>query len=79
MQLGLLGVQDLPPRRVRGLPSPAPGIDRFDVVLTGPDGDVRVTVESRLSEAAHRLTCAAVNPGHWRTWHALSLQVTAPT
>jgi hypothetical protein len=78
-ELGLLGVQDLAPRRVRAVPAPAPGIERFDVVLTGPDGDVLVTVESRLSLEAHRLTCAAPNPGHWRTWHPLALQVAAPT
>jgi hypothetical protein len=78
-ELGLLGVQDLAPRRVRAVPAPAPGIERFDVVLTGPDGDVLVTVESRLSLEAHRLTCAAPNPGHWRTWHPLGLQVAAPT
>ncbi|WP_440347916.1 sucrase ferredoxin [Modestobacter versicolor] len=77
-ELGLLGVHDLPPRRVRALPAPAPGTDRFDVTLAAPDGDVTVTVESRLSAAAHRLTCAAPNPGHWRTWHPLALQVAAP-
>src|SRR4051794_36188617 len=77
-ELGLLGVQDLAPRRVRAVPAPAPGIERFDVVLAGPDGDVLVTVESRLSIEAHRLTCAAPNPGHWRTWHPLALQVAAP-
>jgi hypothetical protein len=78
-ELGLLGVHDLPLRRVRGLPSPAPGVERFDVVLTGPDGDVLVTVESRLSAEAHRLTCAATQPGHWRTWHPLALRVAGPT
>jgi Sucrase/ferredoxin-like len=77
-ELGLLGVQDLAPRRVRAVPAPAPGIERFDVVLTGPDGDVLVTVESRLSIEAHRLTCAAPNPGHWRTWHPLALEAAAP-
>ncbi|MBB3675634.1 sucrase ferredoxin [Modestobacter versicolor] len=77
-ELGLLGVHDLPPRRVRALPAPAPGIDRFDVTLAGPAGDVLVTLESRLSTSAHRLTCAAPNPGHWRTWHPLALQVAAP-
>jgi hypothetical protein len=76
-QLGLLGVDDLTPRRVRGLPSPAPGVDRFAVVLAGPDGDVVVTVESRLSPLAERLTCSAALPGHWRTWHPLSLQAAA--
>jgi hypothetical protein len=76
-ELGLLGVHDLPPRRVRALPSPAPGVERFEVVLADPDGDVLVTVESRLSAEAHRLTCAAAAPGHWRTWHLLDLRVSA--
>lgn len=73
-ELGLLGVTDLSPRRVRGLPAPAPGIEQFEVTLAGPDGDVVVTVESRLSTESHRLTCAAPQPGHWRTWHPLSLR-----
>jgi hypothetical protein len=77
-ELGLLGVSDLPVRRVRALPAPAPGVDRFDVVLTGPDGDVVVTVESRLSDTAVRLTCSAALPGHWRSWHLLALRVVAP-
>jgi hypothetical protein len=76
-ELGLLGVHDLAPRQVRALPAPAPGVERFDVVLTGPDGDVAVTVESRLSAESHRLTCAAPQPGHWRTWHPIALRVTA--
>jgi hypothetical protein len=76
-ELGLLGVPDLAPRRVHALPAPAPGIERFDVVLTGPDGDVLVTVESRLSAEAARLTCSAAQPGHWRTWHLLGLRVSA--
>ncbi len=78
-ELGLLGILELPPRQVRALPSPAPGIERFDVVLAGPDGGITVTVESRLSAEAHRLTCAAPHPGHWRTWHPLSLRVAAPS
>jgi hypothetical protein len=76
-ELGLLGVHDLLPRRVRELPASAPGVEHFEVALAGPDGDVLVTVESRLSTEAHRLTCAAPNPGHWRTWHPLALQVSA--
>lgn len=72
-ELGLLGVGDLAPLRVRALPAPAPGIERFDVTLAGPDGAVQVTVESRLSTGSHRLTCAAAAPGHWRTWHPLAL------
>jgi hypothetical protein len=78
LELGLVGVHDLVPRRVRAIADPAPGIERFDVVLAGPDSDVVVTVESRLSTQAHRLTCAAPNAGHWRTWHPLDLQVVAP-
>jgi len=73
-ELGLLGVDDLAPRRVQALAAPAPGIDRYEVVLAGPDGDLLVTVESRLSPQAQRLTCAAPNPGHWRSWHPLSVQ-----
>jgi len=76
-ELGLLGVTDLPPRRVRAVVAPAPGIERFEVTLVGPDGDVVVAVESRLSTESHRLTCAAPNPGHWRTWHPLSLRAAA--
>jgi hypothetical protein len=77
-QLGLLGVHDLRARRVHAMSAPAAGIERFDVVLAGPDGDVLVTVESRLSAEAHRLTCTAAQPGHWRTWHPLALRVVAP-
>jgi hypothetical protein len=73
-ELGLLGVHDLPPRRVRAVDTPTPGIERFEVTLAGPAGDVVVGVESRLSTESHRLTCAAPNPGHWRTWHPLSLR-----
>ena len=76
-ELGLLGVADLRPRGVRALPPPTPGVDRFEVTLAGPDGDVLVTVESRLSTEAHRLTCSAALPGHWRTWHPLSLRAVA--
>jgi hypothetical protein len=78
LELGLLGVHDLTPRRVQALPSPAPGVDRYDVVLAGPDGDVLVSVESRLSDRAQRLTCAAAAPGHWRSWHSLALRLVAP-
>ncbi|GAB3351616.1 sucrase ferredoxin [Modestobacter lapidis] len=77
-ELGLLGVGDLVPRAVRSLPSPAPGAERWSVTLAGPAGDVVVTVESRVSAEAHRLTCGALQPGHWRTWHPLDLRVVAP-
>jgi hypothetical protein len=62
---------------VRTLESADAGVECFEVTLAGPDGDVVVTLESRLSDVAQRLTCAAVRPGRWRTWHPLSLQVTA--
>jgi hypothetical protein len=77
-QLGLLAVGDLPPRRVRTLPAPAPGVERWAVTLAGPDGDVVVTVDSRLSEHASHLTCAAAQPGRWRTWHPLELRMAQP-
>ena len=78
-ELGLLGVGDLVPRGVRALPAPAAvGAERWSVTLAGPAGDVVVTVESRVSAEAHRLTCTALQPGHWRTWHPLDLRVVAP-
>jgi hypothetical protein len=77
-QLGLLGIGDLRPRGVRTLPAPASGVERWAVTLAGPDGDVVVTVESRLSEQASQLTCAATQPGRWRTWHSLDLRVAEP-
>ncbi|MCW2698241.1 MAG: Sucraseferredoxin family protein [Modestobacter sp.] len=78
-ELGLLGVGDLVPRGVRSLPAPAPGVERWSVTLAGPAGDVVVSVESRLSAEAHRLTCGALQPQHWRTWHPLDLRVVAAT
>lgn len=76
-ELGLLGVSDLPPRGVQSLPAPSP-VERWAVTLAGPDGDVVVTVESRLSDQAHQLTCAAAGPGRWRTWHPLGLRAAQP-
>jgi sucrase/ferredoxin-like protein len=77
-ELGLLGAADLPPREVRRLGSPTPGAERWSVTLAGPSGDVVVTVESRLSAQAHRLTCTAAQPGHWRTWRPLALRGSPP-
>jgi Sucrase/ferredoxin-like len=74
-ELGLLGVGDLVPRGVRALPEPSTGVEQWSVTLAGPEGDVVVTVESRVSAEAHRLTCTALHPGHWRTWHPLDLAV----
>jgi hypothetical protein len=78
-ELGLLGVGDLVPRGVRSLPAPSIGVERWAVTLAGPAGDVVVTVESRVSAEAHRLTCAALQPAHWRTWHPLDLRVVTPS
>jgi hypothetical protein len=77
-ELGLLGVGDLVPRSVRSLPAPAIGVEQWSVTLAGPAGDVVVVVESRVSAEAHRLTCGALQPGHWRTWHPLELRVVPP-
>jgi hypothetical protein len=75
VELGLLGVEDLPPRGVRALDPPSAGVERWVVTLAGPDGDVVVIVESRLSDQAASLTCTAGAPGHWRTWHPLELRI----
>jgi hypothetical protein len=76
-ELGLLGVDDLLPRSSRKLPGSAAeeaaGVERFEVVLAGPDGDVAVRVESRPSEEAAQLTCRALHPAHSRTWTTLSV------
>ncbi|MQA32371.1 hypothetical protein JD78_00875 [Modestobacter roseus] len=77
-ELGLLGVGDLPLVHLTHLPSPGEGVERWAVTLGSPDGDVRVTIESRRSEVAALTTCRALRPAHWRTWHPMSLQVTAP-
>jgi hypothetical protein len=71
--LGLLGVDDLPVRGVHGLTPPGAEVERFTVTLAGPDGDVVVTVESRPSAEAVRLTCRALHPAHVRGWHLLEL------
>ncbi|MGY1666269.1 sucrase ferredoxin [Geodermatophilus sp. SYSU D00696] len=78
-RLGLLGVDDLPLRRAQRLPGTdaeaAAGVERFDVVLGGPDGDVVVRVESRPAPEAAQLTCRAVHPAHPREWTALSVSL----
>ena len=77
-RLGLLGVDDLPLRGSHRLPGTdaetAAGVERFDVVLGGPDGDVVVRVEGRPADAAAQLTCKALNPAHPREWTVLSLR-----
>ncbi|MGY1697264.1 sucrase ferredoxin [Geodermatophilus sp. SYSU D00814] len=76
-RLGLLGVDDLPLRGTHRLPGTdaeaAAGVERFDVVLAGPDGDVAVRVESRPTAEAAQLTCRAVHPAHPRGWTVLSI------
>ena len=76
-RLGLLGVDALPLRDTRRLPGPdgdaAGGVELFDVVLGGPDGDVVVRVESRPAAEAAQLTCKALHPAHPREWTAVSV------
>ncbi len=76
-RLGLLGIDDLPVRGSQRLPGTAAeeadGVERFDVLLGGPDGDVAVRVESRPDAGAAQLTCRALHPAHPRTWTALSV------
>jgi hypothetical protein len=71
-ELGLLGVDDLPMRTVVPVPGAAAGGERFSVTLAGPDGEVVVVVESRTSDSDHQLTCAAVRPGRFRSWHRVT-------
>ncbi|GAB3193512.1 hypothetical protein GCM10027261_09010 [Geodermatophilus arenarius] len=76
-RLGLLGIDDLPVRGSRRLAATAAedadGVERFEVVLGGADGDVVVRVESRPADEAAQLTCRAVHAAHPRTWTALSV------
>jgi hypothetical protein len=74
----LLGVQALPPRSVERLTEPGADVERFSVTLDGPDGPVVVTVESRPSDSAVRLTCRAVHPAHQRSWHLLGVSDEIP-
>jgi Sucrase/ferredoxin-like len=71
--LGLLGVDDLPVRAVAALTPPGAAVERWTVTLVGPDGDLAVTVESRPTAEAVRLTCRALHPAHVRGWHLLQL------
>ena len=67
--LGLLGLDDLPVTAVRPTTPPGAAIERWVVTMTGPDGDVVASVESRPSAVADRLTCRATHPAHSRSWH----------
>ncbi|NEK84480.1 sucrase ferredoxin [Blastococcus saxobsidens] len=78
-ELGLLGVDDLPPLGVTRLDSPDVGAERWEVTLAGPAGAaVVVVVESRPSPETVHLTCQATRPGRVRTWHHLSLSTRPP-
>jgi hypothetical protein len=67
-ELGLLGFDDLPVTSVRPLTPPGSEVERWVVTMTGPDGDVVATVESRPSPEPAHLTCQATHPAHSRTW-----------
>jgi hypothetical protein len=68
-ELGLLGVDDLPVVSVAPRTPPGSEIERWEVTLAGPDGEVVTSVESRPSMTAAHLTCRATHPAHSRTWH----------
>jgi hypothetical protein len=72
--LDLLGVDDLPLRAVHPLTPPGAEVERWEVVLAGPAGDVVVTVRSRPSDVAAYLTCRAQHPAHWRVWEREELR-----
>ena len=72
-RLGLLGIGDLPVTDIRALTPRGAEVERWTVTMTGPDGDVVATVESRPSDAATHLTCRATHPAHSRTWHVQAL------
>ena len=67
--LGLLGVDDLAVVSVDEGTPPGAEIERWAVTLRGPDAEVSAEVESRPSEEAALLTCRALHPAHFRTWH----------
>ncbi|MGY2004034.1 sucrase ferredoxin [Blastococcus sp. SYSU DS1024] len=72
-ELGVLGVDELPPVRTTRREAADAGVERWEVTLTGPAGPVTVTVESRPSAETVHLTCSATTAGRVRTWHHLSL------
>ena len=72
-ELGLLGVDDVRTTAVRSLTPPGEEVERWEVDLVVPDGELTVTVVSRLSATAAMLTCSARHPAHVRTWGLESL------
>jgi hypothetical protein len=74
-ELGLLGLDDLPPRGFRALASDRSDVERWEVTLAGPGGaDVVVVLRSGASDVAARLTCHARHPAHARVWERESLE-----
>jgi hypothetical protein len=67
--LGLLDLDDVPVTAIRPTTPPGAAIERWVVTMTGPDGDLVASVESRPSAVADRLTCRASHPAHSRSWH----------
>jgi len=68
-ELGLLDLDDLPVTAVRPLTPAGSEVERWVVTMTGRDGDVVATVESRPSSETAKLTCQATHAAHSRTWH----------
>ncbi|WP_254920386.1 sucrase ferredoxin [Blastococcus mobilis] len=68
-ELGLFGIDDLPVVSVEQRTPPGSEVERWLVILAGPDGEVVTSVESRPSADAAHLTCRATHPAHSRTWH----------
>jgi hypothetical protein len=72
-ELGLLGVDDLPPGPAQRLHEPGAAVERWAVRLAGPDGELTAIVGSSPSAVATRLTCSALHPAHMREWTLESL------
>ena len=68
-ELGLLGIDDLAVVSIETRSPPGAEVERWVVVLAGPDGNVTAEVESHPSAEADLLTCRATHPAHSRTWH----------
>ena len=68
-ELGLLGIHDLAVVSIETRTPPGAEVERWVVVLAGPEGNVTAEVESRPSSRADLLTCRATHPAHSRTWH----------
>jgi hypothetical protein len=71
-ELGLLGIGDLAVTRVRALTGRGAEIERWQVTLAGPHGDVVATVQGSPSAEAANLTCRATHAAHSRAWQVLA-------